>query len=158
MTADSSSSVGLQVAFGLLDILVSKLSTFSDTLLPLRTEMLQSVYPLEMLKQTALTWNTYDASGGTPARKLTTQETLEELFKCRTYFDLLAETKEQLRQARDALEAAVDAKDKEWRAIAHHRRVEAEKRSKLMARVGARCHLAAARAGRDTARTVETCG
>ena len=39
-----------QVAFGLLDILINKLSTFSDTLMPLRTELLQSVYPVHMLK------------------------------------------------------------------------------------------------------------
>ena len=32
------------------DILINKLSTFSDTLMPLRTELLQSVYPVHMLK------------------------------------------------------------------------------------------------------------
>jgi len=70
-----------------------------------------------------------------PVGKLTTQETLEELFKCHTFYDLLKTCRRELQVARDDLVQQRDDAAKEQIAAIHHASVQARKNAELRARV-----------------------
>lgn len=86
-------------------------------------------------QRTTIQYDSYSVSPATA--RLSTQETLEELFKCRTFYDLLSERDKQLAAAKDELRVQREEAAKLLLAVTHHTRVAAQKQARLVSRVRA---------------------